>query len=267
MAAKKRLEFRAVERLAVDVGVDLHAERAEVLHRALGLAHAGVGRRQRGLRDEGGEFVRMLAADLGEAVVADAAEVLDHVVLDEGLERRHRIGQDLGVVREHVDDLHAHVEVVDRRNAAHALADVLRVAGHFGRLFDEFFRNEVRVRVDSHGPVLLFGNEALMASAARRKLRQQACAQALATTGREPQYGADHIDQRLAALVHHHVACPCERRGQVLRALYALAMAALHLHDRLERRRRSEMSANSRPSFSPAAPSLNIPSVAARTAP
>ena len=55
---EERLEFRIVERLAGDVGVDLHAERA-VLDRAFALAHAGVRRAERALRHPAGEVVGM----------------------------------------------------------------------------------------------------------------------------------------------------------------------------------------------------------------
>src|SRR5436190_16466478 len=40
----ERLVFGPVERLAADIGVDLHAERAELLDGAFRLAHAGVRR-------------------------------------------------------------------------------------------------------------------------------------------------------------------------------------------------------------------------------
>ena len=92
------LEFRAVERLAVDIGIDLHAERAELVDRPLGLARAGVGRRQRHLRHPAGEMVAVLRGQLGETVVDDAAEILDLRGLGELLDRRQRIRQDLRVV-------------------------------------------------------------------------------------------------------------------------------------------------------------------------
>ena len=37
--------------------------------RAFGLAHAGIGRGERGLRDPAGELIGIFRADLGEAVV------------------------------------------------------------------------------------------------------------------------------------------------------------------------------------------------------
>src|SRR6516165_6761425 len=58
----ERQILRPVERLAGDVGVDLHAERAELLGRTLRLAHAGVGRIERYLRDPAGKMVAFLRA-------------------------------------------------------------------------------------------------------------------------------------------------------------------------------------------------------------
>jgi hypothetical protein len=146
---EERLEFRPVERLAVHVGIDLHAERA-VLERALRLAHAGVGHGERGLRHPAGIARRVLGADLGEAVIDQLEQVLELVGLGEMLERRHRIGEDLRVVRKAVDHLVADVEVEDRRHAAHALADVLVVAGDLLHAIEKFFRDEVGVRVQTH---------------------------------------------------------------------------------------------------------------------
>ena len=65
---EKRFEFGKVERLAGDVGVDLHAERA-VLHRPFRFGDAGVGRAERALRHPAGEMIAILGADLGKAVI------------------------------------------------------------------------------------------------------------------------------------------------------------------------------------------------------
>ena len=146
----ERQVLRPVERLAGDVGVDLHAERAE-LDRALRLGDAGVGRIERDLRDPAGEVVLLLGAQFGEAVVDDADDLVDlRRALGEALDRRLRVGQDLLVVLVAVDDLLADIEVVERRQRAHALAHVLVVAGDLLHLVEEFLREEVRIGVDPH---------------------------------------------------------------------------------------------------------------------
>jgi hypothetical protein len=106
-------------------------------------------RQQRRLGDEAGKAVGMFGDDLGVAVVEQADEVLELVGLADALGRRHRIGDDLGVVVEHVDDPAAHIEIVDAGDLAHPLADVLVVA--FQQLGEVFFRDEMGIRVDAHG--------------------------------------------------------------------------------------------------------------------
>ena len=100
---KERLELRLVERPAGDVGVDLHAERA-VLDGAFALAHAGVGRRDRRFRHPAGKMAGVLGADFGEAVVDQLAILVDLLALGQEFDRRHRVGQDLRVVLELIDD-------------------------------------------------------------------------------------------------------------------------------------------------------------------
>src|SRR6266566_1634861 len=146
---KERLELWPVERLAVDVGVDLHADGAEVFDRALGLAHPAVGREQRRLGDEAREAVRVFGDDLGEAVVNKPDHILELLGFVHALGRRHRVGEDLRVVVEHIDDPEALIEIMNARDFAHPLADVLMVTGeHLGEIF---LGDEMRVRVDAHG--------------------------------------------------------------------------------------------------------------------
>ena len=64
--------FRPVDRGAVDVGVDLYPACAEVLDRALGFPHRLGGRRKRHLGNEPRELIRMLADDIGKAVIDQA---------------------------------------------------------------------------------------------------------------------------------------------------------------------------------------------------
>ena len=163
---EERLELRVVERPLVDVGVDLHAERAELVDGALSLARAGVGRGQRDLRNPAGEMIGALAAQLGETVVDNARILIDLVGGGHALERRLRIGQDLRIVREAVDHLQPYVEIVDRGHLTHALADVPVVAGRQD-LVEEFLRDEVRIGVKTHRPILRCGAGAPSACAPR----------------------------------------------------------------------------------------------------
>src|SRR5215831_5803184 len=71
----ERSVLRQIDRLAADIGVDLHTKRP-VLDRALGFRHAGVRGAERHLRDPGREAVLLLVAQFGKAVVAEA----DHLV-------------------------------------------------------------------------------------------------------------------------------------------------------------------------------------------
>ena len=147
----ERRILRPVERLAGDVGVNLHAERA-VFQRALGFADAGVGSRQRDLRHPTGETIFLLGGQFGEAVIDDAAELVDVLRrLGELFDRRLRIGQDLLIVLMAVDDLLADIEVVQSRQRAHALAHVLVVADGVVELVEELLRKKVGICVNTHG--------------------------------------------------------------------------------------------------------------------
>src|SRR5262245_25178826 len=93
----------------------------------------------------------LLVAQLSKAVVAEA----DHLVqllrrLAEALQRRLRIGEDLLIILVLVDDLLAHIEIIERRQRAHALTHVLIVAGDLRHLVEELLREEMRVGVDAH---------------------------------------------------------------------------------------------------------------------
>jgi hypothetical protein len=107
------LEFRPVEGLALNVGIDLHAERAEFLGRALGLFHARIARCQRDLRDKSGEPIRMLGNEFGEAVIDHADIVIDRFAFGHRLHGRHWVGDDLGVVGERIHDPEADIEIVN----------------------------------------------------------------------------------------------------------------------------------------------------------
>jgi hypothetical protein len=70
----------------------------------------------------------------------------------------------------------------------------------------------------------------------------------------------------LAAVVRHRLARAGERAGQFLRSFHALDVAAVRAHDRIIRWRGVEIGEEAAVG-SPAAPSLNMESVARRTAP
>src|SRR5579883_1897223 len=141
--------FRPVERLAVDVGVDLHAERA-VLDRALRLAHRAFRVAERHLADPARELVLVLGANVDEAVIDQLAQLLGLRALHDVLDRRHAVHEDLRIVRKRIDHAAALVEVMDAGDLAHALADVGEVAGDLLHLVGERFRDEVRPCVDAH---------------------------------------------------------------------------------------------------------------------
>ena len=130
MAAKKRLELGPVERLAADVGEDLHADRAELIDGALHLATPASPEAERGVGDEAREVLGMLGHQLGQPVVADLGELQRNLraALADGLQRRRRQRQDLRVVGELLDHLEARVEVVDGFHGARAPEHVLQVA-------------------------------------------------------------------------------------------------------------------------------------------
>ena len=135
-----------------DIGVDLHAKRAEFVDRALRLADAGVARRKRDLRHEAREMILVLRDDLGQPVIDQAAEFVDlRGRLGDQLNRRLRVAEDLLIVLVAVDDPLAHVEVVKRRQRAHALAHVPIIGCHVVELVEESLREKMRVGVNAHG--------------------------------------------------------------------------------------------------------------------
>ena len=152
---EERLERRVVERLAGDVGINLHAERA-ILDRAGSLRHADIGCAERALRHPAGEMVAVLGADLGQFVVDQPGIFLDlgavariSLRLGEDFERRHGVGDNLRVVGEGVDHFAAGIEIVDAGHLTHALADV-RIAAVDQQL-EHPARHEMGIGVDTHG--------------------------------------------------------------------------------------------------------------------
>src|SRR4029453_2401034 len=142
---------------------------------------------ERHLRDPGREAVLLLVAQLGKAVVAET----DHLVhllrrLAQTLQRRLRKGEDLLIVLVLVDDLLAHIEVIERRQRAHALAHVLIVAGDLHHLVEELLREEMRVGVDAHGGSPVGAIRARLWWAAARDRRRRDRRVVIASIGRSP---------------------------------------------------------------------------------
>ena len=147
----ERQVLRAVERLADDIGINLHAEGAKFVNRALRLSHAGVGCVERDLRDPAREMVALLRAQFGEAVIDEADQLVDlRGSLGKRFHRRLRIGEDLLIILEAVDHLLAMIEIEQCRQRTHAFAHVLVVAGDLLHFVEEFFREKVRIRIDPH---------------------------------------------------------------------------------------------------------------------
>src|SRR5262249_34366712 len=81
------------------------------------------------------------------------------------------------------DDLLAHVEIVERRQRAHALAHVLIVAGDLRHLVEEPLREEMRVGVDAHEYLRL---TARLLWAAARDMRRMDRRVVIASIGPSP---------------------------------------------------------------------------------
>ena len=99
MAAKNGSNSGRSSGLPLTLVMNLHAERADLLHRALAFAHAGVGRGDRRLGDETGKLIGMLGAEFRQAVVGNLRDLFDLFGLDESRDRRKRERDDLAVIR------------------------------------------------------------------------------------------------------------------------------------------------------------------------
>ncbi len=120
-----RLELRVVQRRAVDVGVELHADGAAVgREQPLELGHGGVGRVHRQGGQKAGEAVAVARDQVGQAVVGQPREVGHRLGAAHRLQRRHPQRDHLPVVVEPVHDAEPLVEVIDAGNALHAGVDV-----------------------------------------------------------------------------------------------------------------------------------------------
>ena len=147
----ERPEFLAVDRLAVDVGAELHRVRA-VLQRALGLLGGRLRRVHRHHRGIADEAVRMLGDHLRQPVVGELGHLRRLVRPPQPVEHRQAERQDLRVVRKLVDHLQPQIEIVERRNAPHPLADVLLPGRRLDQRIEIALRAEMIEGIDvAHG--------------------------------------------------------------------------------------------------------------------
>ena len=123
-----RPEFLLVERLAVGVGAELDGVGA-VLEHALGLLRRRVRHVHRQHRGPADEMLGMLGDDFLQAVIGDLRHLQRLVGPEQPLDRRQAVREHLRVVRKLLDHLQPQVDVGERRNAAHALAEVLLAGG------------------------------------------------------------------------------------------------------------------------------------------
>ena len=101
-------------------------------------------------------MILLLGDQFSEAVIDDAAIFVDlRRRLGDQFDWRLSVAEDLLIVLVAVDDPLAHVEIVQRRQRAHALAHVLIVGGDVVEPIEKSLREKVRVRVDTHWAVPL----------------------------------------------------------------------------------------------------------------
>jgi hypothetical protein len=143
----ERPEFGAVDRLAVDVGAELHGIGA-ILQRPRGLLCRGRRRVHRHHRRIARETVGMFRADFGQPVVGELRHVRRLVRTPEPVEHRQAEREDLRVVGKLVDHLEPQIEIVERRDAAHALADVFLARGRLDQGVEVALGAEMTKRID-----------------------------------------------------------------------------------------------------------------------
>ena len=143
----ERPELLAVDRLAVDVGAELHGVRA-VLQRALGLLGRRLRRVHRHHRGIADEAVGMLGAHLGQPVVGELRHLRRLVRAPQPVDHRQAERQHLRVVGKLIDHLQPQIEIVQRRNAPHPLADVLLPGRRFDQRIEIALRAEMTEGVD-----------------------------------------------------------------------------------------------------------------------
>jgi len=129
----QRLEPLLVERVAVDVGVELHAQGPERPAHVFDLLDGAVWIVHRQACDEAREPVRVTVDELGQALVAEPCEVARHGGGAEVLDRGGGQADDLAiVVAELLQLTEPQIEVEHRRYSGDPLAHV-RGGGHVAK--------------------------------------------------------------------------------------------------------------------------------------
>ena len=145
-----------IERAAGDVGEDLPAAGAEILHGAAAFAHGLLGIVHVDRGDEGGEAVLMFCHQLGHRIVGRFAQLGRHLLGGDVLDRRIGQRDDLAVAL--ARDVHlaeTQVEIEYRLHASQACADRAELRGSLGEGLEERIGKDVRVDVDDlHGCIL-----------------------------------------------------------------------------------------------------------------
>ena len=154
-ALEHREEFRRIERFAGNAGDDLYAPGAELIDRAIHLLERGLRVVHRYRGDERREFLRILLAHLGHAVVRHARELGRLRRIAEQLRARQAEGDHLL----HVGELlaqhrHAMLDVPQHAQVRHPLhhAGLLRVGFH---QLEIRHRHDVIEDVDLHARIVL----------------------------------------------------------------------------------------------------------------
>ena len=143
----ERPELLAVDRLAINVGAELHGIRA-ILQRALGFLRRRLGRIHRHHGRIADEAIRVLGAHLSQAIVGDLGHFRRLVWPPQPIDHRQAERQDLGVVGKLVDHLEPQLKIVKRRDTPHALADVLLARRGFDQRIEIALRAEMIEGVD-----------------------------------------------------------------------------------------------------------------------
>ena len=118
-----RPELRLVERRAVHIGGKLNGIGAVAEH-AFGLLHCRLGRIHRQQRRIADHAVAMFCRDFGETIVADLGHLRRLVRPPQPFHRGQAVRDHLGVVVELIDDAQPQIDIGERRNPAHALAEI-----------------------------------------------------------------------------------------------------------------------------------------------
>ena len=116
-ASKDRPEFRSAQRLACDMGEDLHAARAQGADGAIDLGE----RRIDIVHGQGGnkcrEMIAMPGADFGKRIVCDPCELGRHIGTGHELERRVGERQHILQIPEPLEQPQPRIDVAERREA------------------------------------------------------------------------------------------------------------------------------------------------------